>query len=533
MSEKLFTMRKRSNKLSLFVLTGCLLTGLFSCTKDLDKQPTNGVTTAIQYETVAGYKQSLATIYGSLVYTPTSTGSNGFLRDYWNMQEYPTDEAVSTWNDDGNVAIYHQLSWSADLPAVAMVYTDMMNTITLANSFIIESADTKIEARGFDQAAADSVKEFRAEARFMRAYAYSVLMDTYGNPPFATDTTLAAGATPKQIDRKDLFNFIESELMDIAGKLPTPGTNEWGRADQGADWALLSRIYLNAKVYTGTARYTDAITYCNKIIESGQYALMSHYSWLFMGDNSQGNKEFILPIVYQNNNEVNWGGTNWLVLGPAGVTELINGLSGSWNEFRFTQSIPKLFPSFDTTIDKRALFYTEGQTLEATTITNQTNGFSSYKFRNINRDGSAITQNNTFGNIADIDFPIFRLPEIYLTYAESVLRGGSGGNVTTALGYINQLRGRAYANDPSSKEGNITAAALTTDFVLDEKAREMYWEAQRRTDLIRYDRLTTDTYLWDWKGGSLAGNAVSSKYNLFPIPTADLLANPNLKNTNY
>ncbi|WP_158639488.1 RagB/SusD family nutrient uptake outer membrane protein [Arachidicoccus ginsenosidivorans] len=226
-------MRKRSNKLSLFVLTGCLLTGLFSCTKDLDKQPTNGVTTAIQYETVAGYKQSLATIYGSLVYTPTSTGSNGFLRDYWNMQEYPTDEAVSTWNDDGNVAIYHQLSWSADLPAVAMVYTDMMNTITLANSFIIESADTKIEARGFDQAAADSVKEFRAEARFMRAYAYSVLMDTYGNPPFATDTTLAAGATPKQIDRKDLFNFIESELMDIAGKLPTPGTNEWDALIKG------------------------------------------------------------------------------------------------------------------------------------------------------------------------------------------------------------------------------------------------------------------------------------------------------------
>lgn len=505
----------------------------FSCTKDLNKQPTNGITESSQYQTVAGYKQELATVYGSLVYTPTSTGSNGFLRDLWDMQEYPTDEAVSTWNDDGNVAIYHSLSWSADLPAVTRVYTDMLNTITLANSFIIEASDNNIASHGFSATDAATIRQYKAEARFLRAYSYAVLMDEYGNPPFATDTTLAAGSTPKQITRANLFSYIEGELKAIDTILASPATNEWGRADQATEWALLSRIYLNAQVYTGTARYTDAITYCNKIINSNKYSLLSHYSWLFLGDNNQNNTEFIFPIVYSNDNEVNWGGTNWLVLGPAGVPSSLTGLSGSWNEFRFTQSIPELFPSYDTSIDKRGMFYTQGQNLVVTNVTNQTDGFSSYKYRNIKRDGSVIPQNNTYGNIADIDFPVFRLAEIYLTYAESVLRGGAGGSIATALGYMNQLRGRAYANDPTSTSGNITQAQLTTDFILAEKAREMYWEAQRRTDLVRYNELTTANYLWDWKGGTLAGNAVDSKYNLFPLPTSDLLANPNLKNINY
>ncbi|MFA6582163.1 MAG: RagB/SusD family nutrient uptake outer membrane protein, partial [Paludibacter sp.] len=154
------------------------------------------------------------------------------------------------------------------------------------------------------------------------------------------------------------------------------------------------------------------------------------------------------------------------------------------------------------------------------------------KYRNVNRDGSSIVQNNTFNNLSDIDFPVFRLAEIYLIYSEAVLRGGTGGDLTTALSYINQLRGRAYANNPASTLGNITQANLTLDFILNERARELYWEAQRRTDLVRYDRLTTADYLWAWKGGALAGKSVDSKYNLFPIPTSDLLANPNLTQIN-
>jgi len=167
--------------------------------------------------------------------------------------------------------------------------------------------------------------------------------------------------------------------------------------------------------------------------------------------------------------------------------------------------------------------------LDVTSMATSTDGYSSYKYRNVKRDGSSILQNNKYNNLSDVDFPVFRLAEIYLIYAESVLRGGNGGSISTALGYINQLRGRAYANNPASTSGNISATDLTLNFILDERARELYWEAQRRTDLVRYNRLTTADYLWAWKGGALAGKSVDSKYNLFPIPTSDLLANPNLK----
>ena len=287
-------------------------------------------------------------------------------------------------------------------------------------------------------------------------------------------------------------------------------------------------MYLNAKVYTGADRYTDAITYSSKVISSG-YSLESHYSWLMLGDNNLNTNEFIFTINYNNSDETTWGGTNFLALGAAGVPAAVNGLSDSWGNFRFTQQIPALFPTADVTVDKRAMFYTTGQNLEVTSMSAKTDGYSGYKYRNLKRDGSTIVQNNKYNNLSDIDFPVFRLGEIYLIYAEAVLRGGAGGDITTALGYINQLRGRAYADDPSSTLGNIAQSQLTLNFILDERARELYWEAQRRTDLIRYNRLTTADYLWAWKGNALAGKAVDSKYNLFPIPTSDLLANPNLK----
>lgn len=493
--------------------------GFHSCTKDLDKIPTNGITSDAQYSTTDGYKQSLVSIYSNLAYS-------NFLRYFWGMQEYTTDEAVSTWNDDGGVATYHDLAWSADLPALSNVYNAALSTITYCNNYINESSEGSIAKRGFTGSYATTIQQYRAEARFLRAYCFWVLMDCYGNPPFPTEETLGT-TSPKQIQRKDLFKFIETELKDIEPVLADARSNEWGRPDKAAAWALLSRMYLNAEVYTNEARYTDAITYCNKIINAG-YGLETSYSWLMLGDNHLNTNEFIFTINFNNTNQT-WNGTNFISLGAAGVPASVNGMSASWNNFRFTQQIPALFPSANTSIDKRAQFYTSGQNLEVKSLTESTDGYSSYKYRNVDRAGIAIPQNNTFNNLADIDFPVFRLAEIYLTYAEAVLKGGTGGSQANALAYINQLRGRAYANDPASTAGNITSAQLTENFILDERARELYWEAQRRTDLVRYKKLTTGTYLWAWKGGVIGGTAVDSKYNLFPIPTSDLLANPNLK----
>jgi hypothetical protein len=190
-----------------------------------------------------------------------------------------------------------------------------------------------------------------------------------------------------------------------------------------------------------------------------------------------------------------------------------------------------LFDDPSGATDKRAQFYTTGQSLIMNDLYTGTDGYSSTKYRNVTRSGGPAPHADPAGNWVDIDFPLFRLGEIYLIYAEAVLRGGTGGDAATALDYINQLRTRAYSGSVS---GNITAAQLTTDFILDERGRELYYEALRRTDLVRYDKFTTANYLWAWKGGVFAGRQEDSKYNIFPLPSTDLSSNPNLiQNTGY
>ena len=172
------------------------------------------------------------------------------------------------------------------------------------------------------------------------------------------------------------------------------------------------------------------------------------------------------------------------------------------------------------TVDSRAMFHVDGQNRVIEKIAEFTEGYPPTKFKNINRDGS----NGSDVRWVDIDFPMFRLADAYLMYAEAVLRGGLGGDMTTATDYINNVRFRAYGEDA----GNITMADLDLQFILDERARELHWECHRRTDLVRYNQLTTSDYMWDFKGGNPSGAAVDAKYNYFPIPAADIGANPNL-----
>lgn len=512
------------NKWLIFLL----LLVFISCTDDLDRFPTNALTNEVQFSSVEGYKQALISTYIQL-----SGANNFFYRNYWELQEVTTDEIVNTW--DGHKLT--MLDWSSDHSQSAGVYKDGLYLITLCNNFITEAAPDVVNARGLSESDKTEIAIYLAEVRFVRAYAYWMMLDLFGNPSFPTEVTFADGSIPKQIGQADLFSFIESELKDIEGVLIAPKSNEYGRSDKATAWSLLARLYLNAEVYTGTAHYAQAVKYSKKVIDAG-YSLESNHAWLMLGDNHQNTNEFIFTFNFDNEKVRTWGGTNTYALGASGVPSSIQGLSATWNLYRVTPSIPALFPSNNPNIDKRAVFWTENdepnRTLEIEALSNFKNGYSLYKYRNVNRDGSEIIQKNTFNNLSDIDFPVFRLAEMYLIYAEAVLRGGTDGNTTTALGYVNKLKGRAYANDPTSTLGNITLSELTLDFIIDERCRELLWEGYRRTDLIRYDRFTTDEYLWAWKGGAKGGTAVSDKFNLFPIPISEILSNTNLtQNTGY
>ena len=511
---------------------------LASCAKQLDLLPKNDVTSNTVYKNATGYKQAFAKVYASFALTGNNgpagngdiqgidEGTSDFLRLYWKAQELSTDEAVVSWGDPG-IQDFHNMNWSANNPMLTGLYYRSFYQITLANDFIRQASDANLATRGITGADADNIKKYRAEARFLRAYQYAVLMDLFGNVPFVTDADLLGASLPKQKTRAELFAYIESELKAIDADLVNAKANEYGRADKAAAWALLARIYLNAQVYTGTAKNTEAVTYAKKVIDAG-YSLITDYTKLMRADNNLNTSEFILTINFDGLKTQNWGGTTFLTHAPIGgsMNATQFGVDGGWSGLRTTKAFSDKFTDITGATDKRAQIYTSGQTADINDLTKFTDGYAITKFKNIKADGTA----GSSLVWTDIDFPIFRLSEMYLIYAEAVARGGTGGDATTSLGYINTMRQRAYGN----ATGNITATQLTTDFILDERCRELYWEGFRRTDLIRYNRFVESTYLWPWKGGVKSGTSVDAWRKLYPIPSADISSNTNLKqNTGY
>ena len=511
-----------------------VIAGFSACTKDLDRSPINTNTSDIQYSTPIGYKQVLAKAYGSYSLVSSNgvgesdmnvagisdAGVTDFVRAFWNMQELTTDEAKCAWNDP-NLQNFHSFNWNSSNVLINALYSRSLYQITVCNEFIRESSDEKVSSRNISGADADNIRHYRAEARFLRAYQYWVLIDLFGNPPFVTEDNPIGKYIPAQIKRKDLFTYIESELKAIDGDLVAPRQNEYGRADQATGWALLARLYLNAEVYTGTNRYTDAITYSSKVIGS-TYALMPSYKKLFQADNNLNNTETMLAVAYDATKSQNYGGTTFLTCSAHGTNVADNTQAGipggGWRGNRSTKNLPLVFGDYSGNADKRALFGLGA--LEMDDVLNFESGVGVNKFRNVNSDGSIPYSPN--GVLVSIDFPLFRLAEMYLTYTEAVKRGGTGGSDATALKYFNDLRVRAFGNNSN----NVSTVSL--DDILKERQKELYWEAHRRTDLIRFNRFNNASYLWPWKAGVKAGAGADDHYKLFPIPAAEIISNTNL-----
>jgi hypothetical protein len=267
------------------------------------------------------------------------------------------------------------------------------------------------------------------------------------------------------------------------------------------------------------------------VIKEGGYSLESDYAKLFNAENNLRTNEIIFPLTVDATNTVTWGATTYIICGEVSNTSDYQkpedyGVTSGWGMFRVRGEIPALFDAKDG----RGMFFTEGQTQWLDAVDNQANGYYVKKWTNLTDAGEAAS--NTVDGGVNTDYPLFRLADVYLMLAESTLRGGQGSTVSEALGYVNQLRARAFGTEYETS-GKITEAQMDLDFIIDERARELYWEGTRRTDLVRYDLFTTEDYLWQWKGGMKDGKAVDSKYNYYPIPTSDLTANPNLKNDEY
>ena len=510
--------------------------GLAGCTKDLDRSPFYDLNTESVYRDPANYIKVLAKLYSSYNLSGQNTtgspdvfagqgkdeGETSYLRSYWYLQDLTTDEAVVAWNS-GPLQELNRGTWTSSNDLVNNMYTRIFYEVAACNEFIRQASDDNLSSRGIGGADADAARLDRAEARFLRALAYYHALDLYGNVPFVTEADAPSKNLPKQISRADLFAYVESELKDIEPLLTPAHRAPYGRADQGAAWMLLAKLYLNAQVYVGTDRNTDCLTYCNKLLAT-DYKLAPEYRLLFLADNNVTSaSEIIFPITADGLAEQGYGGTTYLVHAAIGGKMLSSnfGVNGGWAGNRTRKNLPNLFASTD---DKRAMFFTNGQTLAINDLTDFTNGYAVTKWKNVTSTGQP--GSDPAGNFADTDFPLFRLGDVYLMYAEAVLRGGQGGTQAQALTYVNALRDRAYGN----QSGRVTAADLTApDFILNERGRELYWEASRRTDLVRFGKYTSASYLWPWKGGATQDGAGLADFRtIFPLPSTDLVANPTL-----
>ena len=539
------------------------------CIGDLDTQPLDQtqMTADKTFTSTESYAEYISYAYGYFaLVSQTDAGSSDiavgnagqseFVRQYMILNELSAGSLYCCWNDDYVNGL--QLgSWSNDNTAAYAVYVRGMKGVTLCNQFLDNtiSGDAALESRGHGSVI-NEVHRYRAEMRALRAFYYLVLIDLFGNPPLALPENIATTPYPAQLGREGLFEWLETELLaltndpDLADK-PVA----YPRLSKGAAWAMLARLYLNAEVYTGTARWQDAKNAAEKVITEGGYALSDNYWDLFCQDNTESGaavKEFIVAVMYDCNTTQSWGGTTHLISSSIDAdmaVDLSNKLGYSvqvwndpWNGYHVSNDfVMENFElqgvtwdgnsnfGYDTELsDKRAAFYNIG--FDPVLVTgpgsplNIRSGWACIKWKPYTSTGEPLLVNQN-QKLSSADFPLIRLAEMYLIAAEAEARmsGGSLGNATQGWRYLEQLYQRANgmsATIPSS---------VDLEWILKERTRELMWEGHRRTDLIRYGKFTGSTYKWPYKGGIAAGGTLPDFRKVYAIPTQEFSANPTLQ----
>ena len=535
-----------------------MVAGLSSCSDELnlssiDPQSEASVTDEMQflakcYATLGTTGQTGPTGNGDL---SLDEGESGFYRTTFNCEELASDEVLWAWQTDAGIPAFTAMSWDASTTRVKWCYTRLGYDITLYNQYL-------------ETATSD---EYKPEVRFLRALHYWYFLDLFGGGPFKTDADL--NQAPVYKGGAELYAWLDEELTNLESELQPIGTfnnaEGFGRVDQGAAYLLHARLFLNASVYTNGAvkAYDKALEKANVLINSGKYSLCtqekngySGYEQLFMADNDENTgamNEIILPIRQDGDKTQCYSAANYLVSSMRIAGMPMMGTTNGWScNFSRGALVEKFFPTItdcpisteaaasdateedimkldaadgsDTKSiqskagDKRALFYGGRgggvRKLKTDKITNFLDGMSIVKWNNYRADGGAVHGTE----FPDVDIPLLRFAEAYMIQTECLYRQGS---TDEALAVLNsKIRTRAGAS---------ALTYLDDRTLCDEWCREFYTEGRRRSDLRRFGYWTSNSYLWDWKGGVENGTTRSSKYELYPIPLTDLQNNANLQ----
>ena len=533
-----------------------------ACVNDLNTLPLNKTEPVAEYVYGAdeqAYMSGLARLYFQFATNDLTDlqqmdgGASELVRAFWSVQETTTDEAKCSWENDAWVRALNTNTWNeAQNDAIYAVYVRTLQGVSYVNEYLRQTTPDKLSARGVDDALNAKIQTFRAEARFIRAYLYWIALDCFGQVPFSTENSPFGGTyMPPQVPRTQVFNYCVGELQDlISDDSPMLAPRAlYPRADKGSAAGLLARLYLNSEVYTGVPRWTEAKAVCEKIFGMG-YTLCPDYAALFRGDNGenpQARNEFLWSIAYDSGSTESYGGTTYLLAASLASTDITdtskpNGQVNGWAGLRVPyEFVSKFFDvsgqdystgAYEVDDLRARSFYIKGrkESMDGALYVFM-NGWSSLKFNNIPHNQTEeefLATANTEG-FADVDFPMIRLAEIYLIYAEACmhLEGEAPVSGSSACTQISALRERAGMAASGNDDSEVV---INADFLVAERARELMWEAHRRTDLIRYGLFNSDSYLWPYKGGdSYAGQAFQPYMNIFPIPPTELATNKALQ----
>ena len=521
-----------------------------ACVNDLNTLPLNKTDPVAEYvygTDETAYMNGLARLYFQFATNDLTDlqqmdgGASELVRAFWSVQETCTDEAKCTWENDAWVRALNTNTWDeAQNDAIYAVYVRTLQGISYVNEYLRQTAPDKLAARGVDDALSAKVQTFRAEARYIRAYLYWMALDCFGQVPFSTENSPFGGTyMPEQVSRTQVFDYCISELQDLmAADSPMLEPRAlYPRADKGSAAGLLARLYLNSEVYTGVARWVEAKAVCEQIFDMG-YALCPDYESLFRGDNGQNTQargEMLWAIDYDSGSTESYGGTTYLLAASLASTDItdtskpngqVNGWAGLKVPYEFVSRYFNVtgqnYSTGEYQVDdlRGESFYIKGrqESMDGALYVFM-NGWSSLKFNNIPHDQTEEEFLSTAATegFADVDFPMIRLAEIYLIYAEACMH--VGGDASEQIAALRQRAGVVAAD-----------VTIDADFLVAERARELMWEAHRRTDLIRFGLFDSDIYLWPYKGGdNYGGQSFQSYMRIFPIPPTELATNKALK----
>ena len=492
-------------------LVSLMLSGT-SCIGDLDTvplSPTEQTSDNVFGNEEITYVESLAKIYAGMAIGGNKGGDSdqdvagidggsqaSFLRVLWNMQELPTDMAHCAWSDPG-IPGFNQVSWGADSPWIKGSYYRLFYQINLSNAFLRETTDEKLAERRCDAALVDKMKEYRAEARFLRALNYWYLLDLYRNVPLVTeDSAIGEKVLPSQVTPQELYDFIETELTESLKGLPTR-TTQFGRFDKGLAYTILMKYYMHEKNWAKAEE-------CGRELLKAEYGygLMDRYADIFTLEN-EGNKEIIFACTEER-------GTNlqlWHDHALPGNYPTKNTSIQKWDGYKVPWPFYRTFEEGDDRLSVLVGEYvgTDGVLFnEESDIAKHGNLYSGAVPVKYGEDPEST------GDGSQIDLVVYRYADVLTLLSEAIVRKGNA--VTSeALDLLNQVRVRAKLNPYTM--GDVKGVDDFLQKVLDERGHELWFEGVRRSDLIRHGQFIQNAR-------DRGCTTTKDEFVLFPLPQA-------------